>query len=278
MDTEHVVEAEERTPSELYPTETSSVSPITALDSTSAASASVNALSSLAATPVKVKAVKYKRSLTMDQFAITQGNGVVLVNCIHYKVLASTRSGTVGQPGTTNPTRCGTHLESCFDFPEAIRIISAKSSGKEAKKAKNNSVSAPEGYTSTSTTVEVHSALAMARAASSPAASSSSSSSSSSVSIGPSSTKTGPKMRSMTQGSIKQWGHEMTKRDAEVVIRAEMEANVYRFEPYSRMLCPMVRGSIIQRLPGIKPYYPESYDMLWAIALDIDRDVTEIPR
>jgi len=91
MDTEHVVEAEERTPSELYPTETSLVSPITALDSTSAVSASVNALNSLAATQVKVKAVKYKRSLTMDQFAITQGNGVVLTNCIHCKALVSTR-------------------------------------------------------------------------------------------------------------------------------------------------------------------------------------------
>jgi len=62
MDTEHVVEAEERTTSELYPTETSLVLPITALDSTSAASASVNALNSLAATPVKVKAVKYPDS------------------------------------------------------------------------------------------------------------------------------------------------------------------------------------------------------------------------
>ena len=77
----------------------------------------------------------------------------------------------------------------------------------------------------------------------------------------------------MTQASIKQWGHDITRKEAYLIIRAELKAVIYRFEPFSRLLCPMVRAAITQRFPGIKPYYPESRDKLWSMILEIDSDI-----
>jgi hypothetical protein len=78
-----------------------------------------------------------------------------------------------------------------------------------------------------------------------------------------------------SQGVIQQWGHEMTKKEADVIFKSEMEAVVYRFEPYNRLLCPMVRAALINRFPGIAFHYPESRDLLWVIVLDIDKDISE---
>jgi hypothetical protein len=99
--------------------------------------------------PATPSAVKHKRSFTMDQFTVTQGTGVnkefVLTQCNHCNVCISQRKGILGRPGTTNPTRCGEHIDSCVACPEDVRILSTASSGKSAKKPKIGSGSAPAG-------------------------------------------------------------------------------------------------------------------------------------
>jgi len=94
-------------------------------------------------------AVKHKRSFTMDQFTVTQGTGVnkeyVLTQCDHCNVCISQRKGILGRPGTTNPTRCGEHIDACMACPEDIRTKSAASLGNSAKKAKISSASVQPG-------------------------------------------------------------------------------------------------------------------------------------
>jgi len=94
-------------------------------------------------------AVKHKRSFTMDQFTVTQGTGAnkeyVLTQCNHCKVCISQRKGILGRPGTTNPTRCGEHIDACMACPEDIRTKSAASLGNSAKKAKISSASVQPG-------------------------------------------------------------------------------------------------------------------------------------
>ena len=94
-------------------------------------------------------AIKHKRSFTMDQFTVTQGTGVnrehVLTRCNHCNVCISQRKGILGRPGTTNPTRCGEHIDACMACPEDVRILSAASSGKSAEKGLMSSASATIG-------------------------------------------------------------------------------------------------------------------------------------
>jgi len=111
--------------------------------------ASEGALDGRVAHSAHAGTVKHKRSFTMDQFTVTQGTGVnrdhVLTRCNHCNVCISQRKGTLGKPGTTNPTRCGEHIEACMACPEDVRILSAASSGKLAKKAFISSASATTG-------------------------------------------------------------------------------------------------------------------------------------
>jgi len=94
-------------------------------------------------------AIKHKRTVTMDQFTVTQGTGVnrdfVLTQCNHCNVCISQRRGTLGKSGTTNPTRCGEHIDACVACPEDIKKQSAASSGKTTKKVKISSVSTLSG-------------------------------------------------------------------------------------------------------------------------------------
>jgi len=132
-------------------------------------------------TMITISAVKHKRSFTMDQFTVTQGTGVnrdhVLTQCKHCNVCISQRKGTLGKPGTTNPTRCGEHIEACMACPEDVRILSAASSGKSTKKTKiDTAASASGGHTTnSSTTTGVLDALSTALSSSSNSNASSSS-------------------------------------------------------------------------------------------------------
>ena len=66
----------------------------------------------------------------------------------------------------------------------------------------------------------------------------------------------------------------MTEERATKVIKANLEAIVYRFEPPNRINCPYVRAALILANPGIEQWLKQDVTSYYPLIEEIDTDTS----
>ena len=83
-----------------------------------------------------------------------------------------------------------------------------------------------------------------------------------------------PTLSRLRQGRVTEWGEVMTEERATKVIKANLEAIVYRFEPPNRLDDPYVRAALILANPGIEQWLKEDVTSYYPLIEEIDTDTS----
>ena len=78
----------------------------------------------------------------------------------------------------------------------------------------------------------------------------------------------------LRQGRVTEWGEVMTEERATKVIKANLEAIVYRFEPPNRLDDPFVRAALILANPGIEQWLKQDVTSYYPLIEEIDTDTS----
>ena len=159
----------------------------------------------------------------------------------------------VQQAMTLNVTRVANHLAMCDHCPENVKADVGASSQKAKKEKQVKQATSRPGLTLGSEGADGLRAQAYEVTSSS---------------------LTGSRFPKR-QATMEMFGQALTQKQADVIIRGEVEAIVARHEPLSRVLDPFVRAAAVQKSPAILPYWPQdTKTVLTQFVLPIDRDCT----